>query len=316
MLEGMSNDFDGFFQGIAVHNGDPMTVKIYDSAMGTIISGYPSALVDRLPKIDPSAIKTDFMSRIVLTPVAKLTSGAMYNASTGDLDVSIKAEFKTATSGNYKVACVIVEDSVKGTAAGYNQANYYAGGTNGVMGGFETKANPVPAAQMQYDHVARAIAPDFYGVPNAYPASVSAGAVYAHNFKFNINAWNKNKIHIVGLLIAADGKIENASTASIDKAIANGYVLGINDVKIKPSFASIYPNPTSNQFNLQINAKAFGTATISILDMNGKICMQQKQQVVNGTNIYPIAVKDIAKGQYLISILIGEDMQSLPFVVE
>ena len=316
MLEGMSNDFDGFFQGIAVHNGDPMTVKIYDSAMGTIISGYPSALVDRLPKIDPSAIKTDFMSRIVLTPVAKLTSGAMYNASTGDLDVSIKTEFKTATSGNYKVACVIVEDSVKGTAAGYNQANYYAGGTNGVMGGFETKANPVPAAQMQYDHVARAIAPDFYGVPNAYPASVSAGAVYAHNFKFNINAWNKNKIHIVGLLIAADGKIENASTASIDKAIANGYVLGINDVKIKPSFASIYPNPTSNQFNLQINAKAFGTATISILDMNGKICMQQKQQVVNGTNIYPIAVKDIAKGQYLISILIGEDMQSLPFVVE
>jgi hypothetical protein len=93
-------------------------------------------------------------------------------------------------------------------------------------------------------------------------------------------------------------------------------VLGINDVKIKPSFASIYPNPASNQFNLQINAKAFGTATISILDMNGKICMQQKQQVVNGTNIYPIAVKDIAKGQYLISILIGEDMQSLPFVVE
>jgi hypothetical protein len=173
------------------------------------------------------------MSRIVPTPVAKLTSGAMYNASTGDLDVSIKAEFKTATSGNYKVACVIVEDSVKGTAAGYNQANYYAGGTNGVMGGFETKANPVPAAQMQYDHVARAIAPDFYGVPNAYPASVSAGAVYAHNFKFNINAWNKNKI---GFKHSEESKLKIGLASK-----GNKYRLGdklSNETKLKMSLSA------------------------------------------------------------------------------
>lgn len=59
-LRNMDAKYNGFFQGIAVHNGDPMTVPSYDSGIGTKISGYPSGLTDRLPKIDPSAFETDF----------------------------------------------------------------------------------------------------------------------------------------------------------------------------------------------------------------------------------------------------------------
>lgn len=310
-LRNMDAKYYGFFQGIAVHNNDPMTVPIYDSGLGTKISGYPSALVDRLPKIDPSAFEADFFTRVIVTPVAKILNGANYNSATGQLDVSLKTTFKSNASGNYRVLCVLVEDSVKGTGAGWSQSNAYAGGGNGVMGGFETLPNPVPAAQMVYDHVARAIAPDFFGIPNAYPASVTSGSVYYHNFWFNIAAWNKNKMHIVGIIIAPDGKIENASTSTIDQAVANGFVLGTNSIATKPNVISLYPNPTNEETTILINLQQNAKAIINICDMNGKTVMQQNSNLVSGSNKIPVSLIGLATGNYLVNAIIDGEVYSL-----
>ena len=59
------------------------------------------------------------------------------------------------------MAVVIVEDSVRGTASGYAQANYYSGGGNGPMGGYENLPSTIPASQMTYNHVARVLAGGF-----------------------------------------------------------------------------------------------------------------------------------------------------------
>lgn len=37
-----------------------MTVTDYDAAIGTLVSGYPNALVDRGTEVDPSGMGTDF----------------------------------------------------------------------------------------------------------------------------------------------------------------------------------------------------------------------------------------------------------------
>ncbi len=315
-LDNMHKDFDGYFQGIAVHNNDPMEVTPYDSVLGIYISGYPSALVDRLPKIDPLAIKNDFMQRIILTPVAKMKNGATYNSTTGQLDVSVTTTFKSAATGNYKIACVVIEDSIKGTTAGYNQSNAYAGGANGIMGGYETKPNPVPAAQMQYDHVAKAIAPDFNGIPNAYPASVTANSNYIHNFSFNTTGWNKNKLHIVSLFIAPDGKIDNAASTTVDQAVANGYVVGLTEKKITPSFMTVYPNPANNIIQLQINSKKYQSADLLVTDINGKIIMKKVTSIHDGVNLFPISLAGLASGNYLIVVDMDGDTQTTLFTKE
>lgn len=304
-LRNMDAKYAGFFQGIAVHNGDPMTVPSYDSGIGTKISGYPSGLVDRLPKIDPSNFEGDFLTRIQLTPVAKILNGANYNAANGQLDVSLTTTFKANASGNYRVLCVMVEDSVHGTGSGYNQSNAYAGGGSGVMGGFETLPNPVPASQMEYDHVARAIAPDFFGIPNAYPATVTAGSSYIHNFSFNISTWNKNQMHIIGMIVAPDGKIENASSSTIAQAVANGYVVGLNETASTPNIISIYPNPTNEATTLLINLNETANAIISICDLNGKVVMQQNSKLMNGSNSIPISLKGLASGNYIVTAIIN-----------
>jgi hypothetical protein len=79
--------YDQYWAGIAVHNGDPMTNTDYDAGIGPLISGYPSAIVDRLPDVDPSGMSPDFFARLQTPPVATIVNGATWDAATRDLNV-------------------------------------------------------------------------------------------------------------------------------------------------------------------------------------------------------------------------------------
>jgi hypothetical protein len=164
---------------------------------------------------------------------------------------------------------------------------------------------------MTYDHVARAIAPNFFGIPNAYPSSVVAGSSYIHNFSFNISTWNKNKMHIIGMIIAPDGKIENASSSTIDKAVQNGFVVGTNQVASTPNVISLYPNPSNDMTTLLINLNEQADAFINICDMNGKTIMQQHASLVSGSNSIPVSLKGMASGNYIITAIIGNKTYAL-----
>jgi hypothetical protein len=169
------------------------------------------------------------LERIVVPPVAFIKTGATYDTITRILNVSITAEFQQCISGNYKVACAIIEDSVTGTTSDYNQSNYYSYQSQNVAlvspNGFDWQAatNPVPASLMQYDHVARAISPSFDGLDNAYPDSTAVGYSHTHTFSFSLDAdWDDNQIHIVGMLIDPAGRIDNAGSATINEAESTG----------------------------------------------------------------------------------------------
>ena len=43
----VEKDYYGYFQGIAVHNGDPMTDNDYDAGLNPFHGGYPSGYVNR-----------------------------------------------------------------------------------------------------------------------------------------------------------------------------------------------------------------------------------------------------------------------------
>jgi len=278
-MDFLGRDYHGIAAGIAVHNGDPMVNTMYDNGIGNLISGYPSALVERGPAIDPSAIWASVNEGIETAPNAFLVNGAKYNAATGLLEVSITVDFKGVANQNWKLACAITEDDVKGTASGYAQTNYYAGGGNGDLIGpdgvnWANLPGSVPASQMVYNHVARAISPSFNGNPNSFPANVIAGDVHTLNFNFTVDpSWDTAQMHIVGILFHPTGKIDNGSTSSISEAIANGYVNGsnisISEVLAGPdSRMSLYPNPTSLGFvNLKIITQS--EVSIKVTSLNG-----------------------------------------------
>ena len=303
-LKTMHDKYDGFFQGIAVHNNDPMENPYYDASIASKISGYPSALVDRGAKMDPSAMGGDFINRIQIAPKGVMDIAAKYDAATKVMSVSVETSIESAISGDYRIACVIVEDDVTGTTSGYNQSNAYAGGGSGVMGGYEKLPNPVPAAQMVYDHVGRAIAPTFSGLPNAFGASASAGQKFVHNFTFDIDpSWDLTQIHVVSMFIDKTGMIDNGGTIhyndAIKKAFKDGTAVLASQVLNGPdNRISVSPNPTTSDINLMLTGAISAESTVEVLDMQGKVVFQTN--TVTNTMIIP--TQQWSTGIYLVRL--------------
>lgn len=313
--------YQDFWAGIAVHNGDPMTVEAYDTGIGTLIGGYPSALVDRLGDVDPSGMSSDFFTRLQTAPKATLVNGATWDATSRVLNVSVRYNFALAANGNYKSACVLTEDGVTGTGAGWSQSNAYAGGNNGVMGGFESLPSPVPAAQMVYDHVARAIAPSFTGMTGIFPATVNAGDAHIVNYSFTLPAgWDENEIQIIGLLIDPTGKIDNAGSADINTAVANGYETGLNagiaQVLESSRPVALAPNPANGTSAILMNLTTESEVHIELTDLNGKLITSGEYTNLSGAQSISINLNGLSAGMYAVNILINGTLYTEKLIVE
>jgi hypothetical protein len=323
-MDMMTQRYKGYFAGIAIHNSktDPMTLTHYDEAFGALISGYPSAMTDRKTVIDPSALEDNFTKRIVVAPAGVLVNGATFDATTRELKISVTTTIKQNITGDYKMACVITEDSVSGTAKGYNQANAYAGGAAGVMGGFELLPNPVPAAKMKYDHVARFLSPNFAGLPNAYGASATTGQVFTYNFIYTLPAaWRINKLNIIGMMIAPDGTIENATSATINEAITNGYipgivVVGINKIAFAPDAIQLFPNPANESTNISINLQAESAVSVEIYSANGALLTSKAYGKLVGAYNLPVETHQLSQGIYFVKVNVNNQPSVLKLIKE
>ena len=315
--------YDGFWVGVAVHNGDPMTDATYDTGFGNLISGYPSATVDRGNDVDPSQMTTEFLSRLQTAPIATIANGATWDAATRTLNVSLTSTFSAAANNNYKIACVLTEDSVTGTTSGYNQSNAYAGGGNGVMGGFENLPSSVPASQMVYNHVGRAISPGFDGEANSFPASVLSGDVHTLNFTYTLPAeWDENKIHIVGLLLDPQGRVDNASKSTIPEAVSNGFVdvggtTSTTEILPQPDeLVKVYPNPAKESINIQLNLKEQSNIDFNLKDVSGKIISKTNFSKNSGVFESTISIQHLNSGIYYAEFLINNKFKAIKFVKE
>lgn len=317
----MSNQFDGFWAGIAVHNGDPMTVANYDTGIGALIGGYPSSLVDRGTDIDPSAMQTDFLERIVIAPTATLEAGAAFNPVNRWLEVSMTANFVSPATNGYRMAIVLTEDSVNGDDSGYAQANYYSNSADLIdPAGFNWIDLPstVPAADMKYDHVARGIFPSFDGV-SMFPTTVNPGDAHTLNTYMTVPAdWNVDKMHIVGLLIDPQGRIDNAGYASFNDALQNGFVLSTDELEgelINPVF-SMFPNPATNSTTISVTTSKSENVTITVYDIAGNKIAKRDLGVVLGNNSANFSTASLAKGIYAVELTVGNKTEVKKLVIQ
>ena len=150
-LEVIAERFPDDFVGIAVHNGDPMTVSNYDGPLG--ITGFPGGKVNRTTDSDPGEAALEELIPVmkdIISPMAP-SIVAEGDEDTRMITISTETEFVTQLDGiDFRLAAVIIEDGVTGTGNGYNQANYYSGGAQGPMGGYENLADPLTPCMPDY----------------------------------------------------------------------------------------------------------------------------------------------------------------------
>jgi hypothetical protein len=296
---------------IAVHNGDPMVVAAYDAGIGGLIGGYPSCVANREAELDPSNMFSYFN-----------THKDDYGYGTVELTGSVAGTALSCTGkftpsgnlkGNYRMAFVVTEDAVTGTAAGYNQANYYSGGTNVLVGNgvnWQTLPNPVLAANMRYDHVARHIADGFTGTPSSLPTPMTAGTAYTKNFTYTLpsasRAW-LTKAHL--MIVNQDyGFIANAATMQL--------VLNASAVVKEVEGMAFYPNPATTIVNFDITALTGTEAHIVITNSNGQVVSDVTTSLVQGSNKQQVNVANLANGVYNATLITNSGKVSAPLSIQ
>ncbi len=202
-LERMIDQFPDDFIGIAVHNNDPMDIGPYDAALGDFpdFPGYPSVLMNRNIVVDPADIPTNMATQTSLLTPLTVNGSAEYDPATRNVTMEMSLETVTQIhNGDLRVSAVVTEDGVTGTGNGYAQANNYAGGGQGAMGGYENLANPVPASQMVYDHVARELIGGWEGL-SELPYILENGAAATHRMTYTLPAEiNADNMHVVMMI--------------------------------------------------------------------------------------------------------------------
>lgn len=300
-------DYPDHFVGVAVHNGDPMVVPAYDNGITGFpgFTGFPGVVMDRIEVIDPSEIEERLLTRVTTAPVAFLSNSAEWDAETNELKVTVHAEFQEAVTGDYRLSLVVTENGVTGLGSGFAQVNFYSGGGSGPMGGYENLPSPVPASQMVYDYVARAIVGDFNGVISSLPGVIEAGETHSYEFTYTLpTEYNYDEIKLIGFLINPQGEIDNAGSTTIDEAIANGTV-NTNDFTAVPQ-VKVFPNPFSESTHIQVELPETKPVQMRVFNSTGMLVATRDYGQLQGEWVLPFIATDLPNGVYHLQIWLGD----------
>ncbi len=293
----METNYPSDWIGVAVHNGDPMVVTDYDNGIGGYISGYPSSLVNRQSdEVDPgsSSLEAAYTTeKARISPVDVDITNINWNGTTMEVTFDVDATFYTnMTSGDYNINAVIVEDGVTGTGSTWDQHNYYSSQSQNIdlidVNGLNYKnlPDPIPAADIEYDHVAKAILGGWAGNSGDIPSSITDGTTYSHSYSYTVTG-NQYKTKLVGFVIDnATGEILN----SIEKNIIPVDVPQTNnDVRV-----TLYPNPTKGQLFMISNTMS----TVKIYNTLGEVVYSNDKQ----SKLTEINISNLTNGTYIVKV--------------
>jgi len=293
MMDDMTTSHPDNLIGISVHvrEDDPMNLHEYEIAADFFAA--PKVHVDR-KYLNEDVFDAESLYNKQKPIDVPATLKATISGPASNLAIKTSAIFRSKfAKADFRLGVIIIEDHVTGTTSDYDQNNTYAGGTYGPMGGFEKLPNPVPANQMEYNHVGRALLGGYSGQANSVPTSIEVDQDVTYTFNYTIPSTSniENMRAVVVLIDQSNGEIINAETASFNVGIEN-----INTIE-----TSIYPNPTSDILNIKFDGEA-KEYLISLFNVDGKTVLTKKINATSNKVHVTISTKDLQEGTYFINI--------------
>lgn len=293
---------------ISVHDTDPMEVEYYADFMYNLRYNFvPYFSFDR---------------RKTATADSFFVFYDRYKSAFGYADVSVHGNFSGNTlylgahvtpaidmKGDFRLVVVITEDGVSGTTNDYSQKNIFANNVYGPMGGFENKANPVPANEMNYNFVARTASPAPEGLQSTIPDSLVHEVTYHYYFPIEADPkWNKEKLRAVVLFIRYD----DSSILNSNKTM---FYLDVNKLNTTNK-TIIYPNPSDESSLLQYYADKVEKVKVYLTDISGRsLGILADKECKIGKNEIKIPTSGLPQGLYIVNIVSAANRNSIKLQV-
>lgn len=296
---------------VAIHFGDPMAIPGYSSWISSTISGFPGGHVQRrYNSLNPVNFEANYLLAREFPPSGELLMDFEFDETTRELEVTVTTNILVNSAG-FKLNLIITENGVTGSGAQWNQVNYYAGGGNGTMGGYESLPNPVPASMMVYDQVARSVPGNPNGVQGSVPLFPKAGQSYSYTFNTVLDStWNIENINLIGLL-------HNTTNNIINNVIERSLLSSSNsDLPLSLNQLTLYPNPTSGEAFVRVDLQKDAELHMEVRDILGRQIYSQSYGQAGGDMVYMLPSSNWQAGYYQLVLHIGDEVVTRPFVVQ
>ncbi len=295
---------------ISVHSGDVMENKPYADYLYYAYQVFtPYFIFDRRGPVRHEDFFSQYQLQKNYFGFADLDLSLTALAGQVSVDVNVKPAVDLV--GAHRLALVITEDDVHGLDSGYAQANGYAGGAVGPMGGYENKPDPVPASQMKYDYVARSISPAPDGGAACLPALMKPGLTYTCNMHSTYSTKSVfSRLNAVVLLIREkDSSILNSRTMRLS-------TLGVGELTTSGPAFFVYPVPAHDIVTVAVRPASRMKSSITITDLTGRAIYQDPAGWIEaGLYKKDISVGTWPSGMYIVTLDAGGYREVVKLVV-
>jgi PKD repeat protein len=104
------------------------------------------------------------------------------------------------------------------------------------------------------------------------------------------HAYTANGSYVV-TLTATNGNCTDVYTMNISISASIEELSGITAV-------TLFPNPATDNVNLELNMRDNSTISVSIVDNSGKVVYSENKEVVEGQNVHSLTTSSLSSGYY------------------
>lgn len=293
---------------------DAMHFADLDTIGNAFALGAPLGTVDRICSSPPSTnagiyiTQWDAAIQQRLSVPAQLTVDVIpsWNSSTRNISANITVNIlSNLTAGDYRITLYIVEDSVVGSGAGYDQHSYY----DQQPGPFYGLGNPIIG--FVHRHVARAILPSPWGQSGIITSTPTTGQVFTTTMNYTLPAnYDENKVHLVALVnrVSSDHAGDEVMNAGEVALLATGSAIG--EISTQATM-NLFPNPAYDDVTITFGQQQ-RNCFVEILDVNGKII--RRENVADNSTSHHMNISTLPDGIYFLRATSDDAMISTRFI--
>ena len=266
---------------VANHEGDTYQVTYSDAidqAMNTY--GYPGGMVDRKLYSGQSYVvmatnywKSKTANQLLTIAPLGVSIFSTYNSSTRQANVTVYVNAYSAASGDMRINCVLVEDSI--VNASDPQHNYMGNGCSSPDPTSPWYNYPCSITNYaQRDVVRTNLAPD-WGTSGVIPASVSAGQSWSQSYSTTLPAgWNASHVSVVAFVANYNTSINSRDVINASKVLlGTSNATGIEEHPELPSVVAKQnsPNPFTSMTALSFTLNVTDNVKIKVYNQFGQV---------------------------------------------